>query len=198
MWLLGVIGLAAAVLLASVHYLTRDRIALEQARQTLDTLHQVLPADSYDNELATDTLTIRIPGLAGDAVAYRARRDGAPAGLIVEAVTDEGYSGPIRLLIGIFPDGHIAGVRVLSHRETPGLGDAIELGRSNWIRGFDGRSLGDPDPDRWHVSRRGGDFDTLTSATITTEAVVVAVRRVLAYVAANRERLFSETAEVAE
>ena len=142
MWLLGAIGLGAAVLLAGVYQLTRERIELEQAREALSTLHQVLPPDSYDNELVTDRVTITIPGLAGDASVYRARLDGRPSGAIFEVTTNDGYSGPIRLMAGVDADGRITGVRVLQHRETPGLGDGIEVARSGWIRGFDGRSLG--------------------------------------------------------
>lgn len=192
MWLLGAIGLGAAVLLASVYQLTRERIELEQAREALATLNQVLPPDRYDNELVNDKVTVTIPGLADDAAVYRARLNGQPSGAIFEVTTNDGYSGPIRLMIGVDAGGRITGVRVLQHRETPGLGDGIEIERSDWILGFDGRALGDPEANKWRSSRRGGDFDTLTSATITTEAVVVAVRRVLEYFEANGDELFQD------
>lgn len=197
MCVLGAIGLGAAALLAGVHHLTRERIELARAREASSTLHQVLPPDSHDNELVTDTVTAAIPGLAGDATVYRARSNGRPSGVVFEVTTEDGYSGPIRLMVGVDAAGRVTGVRVLQHRETPGLGDGIEAARSDWILGFDGRALGDPEKERWRSSRRGGDFDTLTSATITTEAVVTAVRRVLEYFEANRDELFQPSAEPA-
>jgi electron transport complex protein RnfG len=82
-------------------------------------------------------------------------------------------------------------VRVLAHAETPGLGDPIEERRSDWIRSFEGRSLGDPLPARWTVRRDGGDFDQFTGATITPRAVVQAVRRALEFHAAEHDRLYA-------
>ena len=107
-----------------------------------------------------------------------------------EAVAPDGYSGPIRLLVGVNADGTVAGVRVLSHRETPGLGDPIDAARSDWIHGFEGRALDDPPAAAWTVRKDGGAFDEFTGATITPRAVVHAVRRVLEYAQANREALF--------
>ena len=122
---------------------------------------------------------------------YRARRDGAPVALVLTAVAPDGSSGPIELLVGVNADGTVAGVRVLAHRETPGLGDPIEASRSDWVLAFAGRSLGDPPPAGWTVRRDGGAFDQFTGATITPRAVVHAVRRVLEYVGANQEALYA-------
>jgi len=82
-------------------------------------------------------------------------------------------------------------VRVLAHRETPGLGDVIEADRSDWIRGFAGRALGDPPLSAWALRRDGGAFDQFTGATITPRAVVRAVRDWLRYFEIHRERLFA-------
>ena len=193
---LGLIGLLAATLLSGVHLATRDRIALEQQRQALATLNQVVPESEYDNELVTDRFSTRISGLKAPSTLYRARRDGEPVALLADVTTPNGYSGDIRLLVGVAPDGEVIGVRVLDHRETPGLGDAIELQRSDWIRQFSGRSLRDPPADEWAADQRSGAFDTLSSATITSSAVIKAVRNVLAWYAENRQNAFEIESEV--
>jgi len=187
---LTLIGLVAAATLAGVHLATRDRISLERQRQALATLHSVLPPARYDNELVRDRFDAWIPGLESPSTVYRARQDGEPVALLVDATTSAGYSGPIRLLVGLTPPGEVIAVRVIEHRETPGLGDRIERRRSAWIEQFDGRALGDPPAEDWAPDRRGGRFDTLSSATITSAAVVEAVRRVLAWHADNDERIF--------
>ena len=188
---LGLIGLVAAALLSGVHLATRDRIASEQQRQALATLNQLVPESGYDNELVADRFSATVSGLETPATLYRARRDGEPVALLADVTTPDGYSGDIRLLVGIAPDGEVIGVRVLDHRETPGLGDEIELKRSDWIRQFSGQSLGNPRADQWAADRRGGAFDTLSSATITSSAVIQAVKDVLAWYAENRENAFA-------
>jgi len=193
---LGLIGLLAAALLSSVHLVTRDRIASEKQRQALATLNQIVPESEYDNELVADRFSARIAGLDSRATLYRARRDGEPVALLADVTTPDGYSGDIRMLVGVAPDGEVIGVRVLDHRETPGLGDEIELRRSDWIRQFDGRMLGEPPADQWAADRRGGAFDTLSSATITSSAVIQAVRDVLAWYADNRDNAFAIESEV--
>jgi electron transport complex protein RnfG len=114
--------------------------------------------------------------------------------LLLSPVAPNGYSGAIRLLAAIRPDGTLAGVRVLEHRETPGLGDAIEARRSNWILGFEGRSLGNPEPLRWKVRRDGGDFDQFAGATVTPRAVVQSVYEALVFFKDRRDRLFEAPA----
>lgn len=187
---LALIGLIAAATLAGVHLATRERIALAEQRRSLEMLHQVLPPTAYDNELARDRFPAWIAGLEAPATIYRARLDGEPVALLADVTTPAGYSGPIRLIVGLAPDGEVLAVRVVSHRETPGLGDRIERQRSDWIEQFAGRSLGDPPAASWKPDRRGGEFDTLTSATITSAAVTEAIRRVLEWHAANAERVF--------
>lgn len=192
---LGLIGLLAAALLSGVHLATRDRIASEQQRQALATLNQLVPESEYDNALVEDRFSAWISGLAAPAILYRARKNGDPVALLADVTTPHGYSGDIRLLIGLAPNGEVIGVRVLEHRETPGLGDQIESKRSDWIRQFTGKSLGDPPAQAWAADRRGGAFDTLSSATITSSAVIEAVRNVLAWYAANRDNAFDIKAE---
>ncbi|MBL38314.1 MAG: electron transport complex subunit RsxG [Xanthomonadales bacterium] len=187
---LGLIGLLAAALLSGVHLATRDRIASEQQRQALATLNQLVPESEYDNALVEDWFNAWISGLSAPSTIYRARMDGEPVALLADVITPDGYSGDIRLLVGLTPQGEVIGVRVLEHRETPGLGDQIELKRSDWIRQFDGKSLAQPPAQSWAADRRGGAFDTLSSATITSSAVIEAVGNVLAWYAANRENAF--------
>lgn len=192
---LGLIGLLAAALLSGVHLATRDRIASEQQRQALATLNQLVPESEYDNALVEDRFSAWITGLSAPSTIYRARKDGEPVALLADVITPEGYSGDIRLLVGLTPQGEVIGVRVLEHRETPGLGDQIELNRSDWIRQFDGKSLAQPPAQTWAADRRGGAFDTLSSATITSSAVIGAVRNVLAWYEANRDNAFEIRAE---
>jgi len=192
---LGLIGLLAAALLSSVHLATRDRIASEQQRQALATLNQLVPESGYDNELIEDRFSAWISGLSSPSTIYRARMESEPVALLADVTTPDGYSGDIRLLVGIEPDGEVIGVRILEHRETPGLGDKIELKRTDWLRQFTGKSLGAPPAQAWAADRRGGAFDTLSSATITSAAVIEAVRNVLAWYSANRDNAFELEAQ---
>ena len=116
---------------------------------------------------------------------------------MLETVAPDGYNGSIRLLVAINLDSTLAGVRVVQHRETPGLGDAIDAQRSDWILGFDGKSLTTPPRKDWKVKRDGGDFDQFTGATITPRAVVKAVKKALLYFQANGHGLFEHNPDQA-
>lgn len=195
---LALVALLATALLALVHQLTRERIAEQERRAVLQQLGEIVDQRRYDNPLHEDLFTFQdesaFPG--GQTVtAYRARREGRPVAVILRLAAPDGYNGRIHLLVGIDYDGRLCGVRVTAHKETPGLGDGIETAKSDWIHRFDGRSLADPPPDRWAVAKDGGAFDQFTGATITPRAVVAAVRRSLAYFAANRDILFDRPAD---
>jgi electron transport complex protein RnfG len=195
--LLAVIAVLGVALLTAIHLLTRERIAEQERRVVLQRLAEVLPQAAFNNELLSDTVSIDDPAALkqpGQATVYRARLDGEPAAVIMRVTAVDGYNGDIVLLVGIRSDGRISGVRVVSHRETPGLGDPIERSRSSWVDSFLGRALGDPPPAQWAVRSDGGDFDQFTGATITPRAVVGAVRRALEYYQANSERLFTAPA----
>ena len=173
---------------------TRERIAANERATLLRKLHQLIPPELHDNTLLEDTLTVTsrlLLGTTGPVTVYRARKAAQPVALVITPVAPDGYSGSIKLLVGINVDGTLSGVRVVAHRETPGLGDAIDENRSNWIHIFDNRSLGDPPLARWRVKKDGGDFDQLTGATITPRAVVKAVRQALLYYRDNQEALFA-------
>jgi electron transport complex protein RnfG len=178
------VGIAVAVL-AMVHEATRERVAASERAHRGASLDRLLGELRHDNDLLADRILVSDSELLGSIAplpVYRARLGGEPVAAILETVAPEGYSGSIRLLVAVTPDGRLLGVRVLEHHETPGLGDAIEERRSGWILSFTGRSLGDPPPQRWRVRKDGGDFDQFTGATVTPRAVVTAVRNVLAYV----------------
>jgi electron transport complex protein RnfG len=185
-------AVAGAGLVAVTADATRERIAANERAYLLRSLNDVVPASAYDNDLFTDTIEVRDPELLGTeepVTAYRARRGGRPVAVVLNVVAPDGYSGPIRLIVGIDADGALTGVRVVSHRETPGLGDDIEVERSDWILGFDGKRLDSLAPKEWAVKRDGGHFDQFTGATVTPRAVVKAVHNALIYFGANRERL---------
>jgi len=173
---------------------TRERISANERATLLRKLHQLIPQELHDNVLLDDTLTIINTPLLGTlepVTVYRARKAGQPVALVITPVAPDGYSGIIKLLVGINVDGTLNGVRVVTHRETPGLGDAIDEKRSDWIHIFDNKSLQDPPLERWAVKKDGGDFDQLTGATITPRAVVKAIRQTLLYYRDNKDALFA-------
>jgi electron transport complex protein RnfG len=195
--LLALTALLAAGLLAGVKQLTAERIAEAERQTQLRALAAVLPRDRYDNDPLADAIVVRAPAwLGGDAPlpVWRARLGAADAQLVLRVLAPDGYSGSIVLLVGVQRDGRIAGVRVIEHRETPGLGDAIEAEKSDWIDRFIGRGLGAPPPERWAVRKDGGDFDTFTGATITPRAVVGAIHRALAFVEKHGDTLYAAAA----
>jgi electron transport complex protein RnfG len=186
-------AIIGTTLVALTYENTRDRIAANERATLLRKLHKLIAPGQHDNVLLEDTLAVRDPTLLGteDSVTvYRARKDGEPVSLVIETIAPDGYSGSIRLLVGINIDGTLGGVRVVSHRETPGLGDAIDETRSDWIHVFDGKSLHNPEPAGWAVKKDGGKFDQLTGATITPRAVVKAARNALLYYRQHQETLF--------
>ena len=175
---------------------TREQIAANEREALLRKLNVLVPPERYDNAIFEDTKQVSNDHLLGSAepvTVYRARRNGKPVAVVMAPVAPDGYSGSIRLLVGINLDGSLSGVRTLAHRETPGLGDKIEVERSDWILGFDGKSLGNPPLGAWQVRRDGGAFDQFTGATITPRAVVKAVRNSLIYYRDNHEAVFAVT-----
>ena len=191
--LLGLFGVAGAGLVAAVFDSTEERIEANIRAHLLKSLNQIMPAEGYDNEILTDTIEVweatLTPGGAATTI-YRARKDGQPVAAIFTITAPDGYSGAIRMLVGVNVDGSLAGVRVVEHHETPGLGDAVEVARSDWILGFNGKSLGQPPVEQWKVQRDGGVFDQFTGATITPRAIVKAVKNTLVFYQNNTEEIF--------
>ncbi len=177
---------------------TEERIAENQRRALLNSLNELVPSDRYDNNIFSDILMVRNSELLGTDEAvpvYRARKGGWPVAAVLAPLAPDGYNGNIRLLVAINLDGTLAGVRVVQHRETPGLGDGIEADRSDWILGFNGKSLSDPEEKGWRVKRDGGRFDQFTGATITPRAVVKAAHKALLYFKLHRQNLFEKSPE---
>jgi electron transport complex protein RnfG len=193
---LGVFAVIGMGLVAVVHDRTKARIESNEQAVLLHTLESLIPADWFDNDILADTITVIDPDLGTDkpVTIYRARKNGSPVATVLSPLAPDGYNGTIKLLVAIRTDGSLAGVRVVSHRETPGLGDPIDIGKSDWILGFDGRSLASPPESRWKVRRDGGDFDQFAGATITPRAVVKAVYKTLIFFERNKQRLFEQDA----
>ena len=192
LWLFAVVGTG---LVALTEYGARDAVIENERQVLLRNLHALLPADRIDNDIAADTLPLppdELLGTAETSIVYRARLGKEPVAAIFSPIAPNGYSGRIHLLVGIYVDGRIAGVRVVKHAETPGLGDAVETRKSSWITGFDGKSLQNPHAGGWRVKRDGGEFDQFTGATITPRAVVAAVHNTLMYYRQNADMIFAE------
>ncbi|MFT5138662.1 MAG: electron transport complex protein RnfG [Lysobacterales bacterium] len=193
--LLALIAVIGTGLLAGINELTKDRIVSQQRRLVLQQLNQLIPAVAYDNALHEDVIEFRDPVYfkhSGLVTVYRARLGLAPVAVVLRLVAPDGYNGDIHLLVGIWENGTIAGVRVISHRETPGLGDPIEHQRSDWVLGFDETSLDNPSEKGWAVKRDGGIFEQFTGATITPRAVVGTVQRALTYYSSHSKMLFEQ------
>ncbi len=184
---LGIVALVASAALALGNRFTHDAIAEAQARDLANSLAQVLPAGSYDNDLLTDTK--KIDAGKTEVTVHLARKAGALTGAVFR-MAERGYSGEIHVLLGVDPAGKLLGVRVVRHTETPGLGDKIEIAKAKWILAFDGKSLGDPPPERWGVKKDGGVFDQFAGATVTPRATVKAVKKGLEFFAAHRGEIF--------
>ncbi len=188
---LALAALFAAGLLAVVHQLTHERIAAENARLALARLAAVLPVP-YDNDPVSDQFWLpdaRFPG--GGALVHRARRADQVLAVAVETRATDGYSGDIELLVGVDRELRITTVRVLEHRETPGLGDFIDIERGRWILSFDRRHWNAANASEWAVRKDGGIHDQFTGATITPRAVVGAVRRTLELITEHRDLVFA-------
>jgi Na+-translocating ferredoxin:NAD+ oxidoreductase subunit G len=189
-------ALVYTALLSGVFKATKTPIEQAEAKARLSLFGQIVPPTMHDNDLLKDTITIAPTELLGNTqpiIANRARIGAEPAAVILEAIAHDGYSGDIKLLIAIKYDGKIAGVRVLTHKETPGLGDYIDVAKGNWIKLFDNESLTKTAEQAWKVKKDGGQFDYMAGATITPRAVVKAVHKALQYFEANKETLFAES-----
>ncbi len=194
--ILGIFGILGATLVSLTWTATAERIALNQQQAFLRNVYKLIDKSEIDNELLKDVITLHEPSLAKtDIKVYRARKQGQPVALIFSPVQGPGYASPINLMVGVRYDGVLGGVRVLSHMETPGLGDKIDEEKSDWILSFTGKSLGNPPPDKWKVKKDGGVFDQFTGATITPRSVVATVKKVLDYYAREKANLFKKPAE---
>ena len=180
---------------------TKSQIDFEVRRAEARQLLEIFPADTHDNELVDDTFTIDaetpLLGIREVRQGYRVRLNGDVIGVILPTTARDGYSGDIRALVGIRQDGTVAGIRVVAHRETPGLGDKVDIRKSDWVTDFNQRSLADPTLPGWNVKKDGGVFDQFTGATVTPRAVILATRRALEYANLHTATLFETEADSA-
>jgi electron transport complex protein RnfG len=180
--ILGAFALVCTAVVALTNQLTAGRIEQQHQQEKLATLSALLPAGSYDNDLVGSCRMVSSSQYLGSnqpMPLYTATLGDMVTAYALETIAPDGYSGAIRLAVGFKTDGTVTAVRVLEHKETPGLGDKIELKKSHWIESFNGRTLTSDNAASWAVKKDGGDFDAFTGATITPRAVVKAVKRVL-------------------
>jgi electron transport complex protein RnfG len=189
---LGGFAMLGTTLVAVTYEGTQQRIHDNQRQLLLNQLNRMIPQQDLDNDLLSDVIEVSAPETfnVGTTFVHRARRQGQPVAAIFSPVVARGYAGPIQLLIAVRHDGRLAGVRVLAHNETPGLGDRLDEQRSDWIFSFKNLSLDNPLPEDWKLKRDGGAFDQFTGASVTPRGVIRAVYATLHYFRANREFLF--------
>ena len=202
---LGLFAIVTAGVIAITQTSTEERIAKNIQQAEIKILTEVLPTSEFDNDLLSDNISLKdlkehpLPSsdkseqqdkpesfqlsalgpINDNEKIYIAKKDNKVIGFIFPAIAPEGYTAPIKLRIAVRKDGTLLGVRVVAHKETPGLGDAIESKKSDWILGFDGKNLNNPTEALWSVKKDGGAFDQLTGATITPRAIVLAVKKTL-------------------
>ena len=191
---LALFALVTSLILATTNELTFERIEQSEREAAQRALLEIIPLERHDNDMLMDVQPVpeqfwATLGLKKGGNIHIARDQGQPVAAIIPAVTPKGYSGDISMIIGINFNGSIAGVRVVEHRETPGLGDKKKKKKSDWIQSFNGKSLVNPQASGWKVKKEGGDYDQFTGATITPRAVINQVLKTLQYFEDDRERL---------
>ena len=179
----------------SLTYLaTRDKIELEQQRALEKTLHQIIPEQMYDNNLYQSCVKVSHPDLLGHQTehkVYIAKKNNVAVALAIETLSHEGYSGDIHLILAVDMQGQVLGVRTLEHQETPGLGDKIDIHKSDWVLSFNDLTYQLEEDKMWAVKKDGGDFDQFTGATITPRAYVKAVKNTLIYLKDHEQDLLT-------
>ena len=187
--LLGFIALLCTIISAGIFFLTKDKIDAVIAAQQRELLLQVIPQDYFNHNLLESAVIPQDKNLEGIQKIYFAKKDGNVSAYAYETTAPDGYSGDIRLLVGLDPKGEVLGVRVIEHHETPGLGDKIERRISNWILGFTNQSINEHNLSEWAVKKDGGKFDQFSGATITPRAVVNQTKRSALIMLNNRALL---------
>lgn len=193
-YILAGFALVASILLGIADLATKNVIQLRLEEDLKSSLEEVIPAGLYDNNLLTDTMTLASADAnlgSRETVFYLAKKEGSVNAVSFKFVAPDGYAGPIYLVMGLDRDGEILGVRAISHTETPGLGDKIEIKKSLWILSFNGKSLDNVSYGEWNVKKDGGIFDQFSGATITPRKVVLAIKRGLEFYKAHREELLN-------
>lgn len=193
---LALIAAICTALVATTYHFTADRIAANDKALLEQSLHPALSDIFYDSAVSESLLVLspphELPG-SEPALIYRVYAQQEPVAALFVVTARDGFSGPIRILLGVDMEGIVTGIRILQHRETPGLGDKIVASRSDWVHQFAGRAIGDPAVRKWAIRRDGGDFDQLTGASVTPRAVIKAMRDTLLYFDAHKEEIFMAT-----
>jgi len=200
-------AVAAAALAAAALYAARaaydwsdERIAANERARVVARLNSVLEPALRGRDLTTTLLGITDAehlGSDGPVDVFVLTDRGAPMATVFATVAPHGYNAAIDLLVGVAPIGTVTGVRVVRHRETQGLGDAIDIARSDWMLQFDGKALTSPPPELWAIEQDEGEFDAISGATVTSRAVVAAVKNTLLYFEQHRDELYARAAEAA-
>ena len=192
--ILGAFAIASTAVVTLTYIATKPAIENNKQQKLMATLNQVISEDDYDNTLYLDCTQIKEDYLnhANATKVYRAKKGNTPVAVVLQSTAPDGYSGNIEILSAIYIDGTIAGVRVIEHKETPGLGDKVEIRRSDWITSFDGKRPTSIKDTSWAVKKDGGQFDAFTGATITPRAVINAVKRASLYTQNQHQALFNQ------
>lgn len=186
-------------LMASVYQATKEPIAASAEKEKMKLVGEVLPKGDYDNELLKDYVDIGLPpelNLPEPGRAYRARKAGQSVAVLLETVAPDGYSGNVGLILAIREDGRVIALRVTGQKETPGLGDYIDIHKDKkkdnpWINQFNEIGFTQRPQTEWRVKKDGGRFLYRTGATISARAVTNASNRALKYFEANKDKLFA-------
>ena len=193
-FMLAAFAIAASSVVVVTEQATRQKIIDNERQALLSALNILIPKQQYNNDILADTIEIagkQQLATTKSTKVYRARLDGQAIAAVFTSIAPDGYSGKIKLLVGVYKNGDLSGVRVISHKETPGLGDKIDDRKSDWIKAFTGLSLNKPAIEQWRVKKDGGQFDQFTGATITPRAVIKAVKNALLYFKTHQNELFA-------
>ncbi|WP_406608611.1 electron transport complex subunit RsxG [Agarivorans sp. JK6] len=190
--MLALFAFACTLLVVVVNYFTEPRIEQQVKAQLIRSTNEVLSEELANSTYQQRCIVVNEPQFLGndkDQTIRLIELNQETAAFVYQTIAPDGYSGEIRLLVGINADSTISGVRVVQHNETPGLGDKVETRKSDWIYQFNGQRLMDDKDPRWAVKKDGGQFDAFTGATITPRAVIKAVKNVLIYHSTNQQSI---------
>jgi electron transport complex protein RnfG len=197
-FLLAAFAIVCTMAIATISQVTKPVIAKQEQLALINTINQLIPKETYDNDVFASCFLVKDDLYLGKGKiqqAFVAKKANTPVALMLETSTFKGYAGEIKLAVGIFEDGKVAGVRVIRHTETPGLGDKIQTNKTDWIYAFNNKFYQEDQATRWEVKKNGGDIDAFTGATITPRAVTLAVKDALIYFANNKTQLFNHPAD---
>ncbi|WP_354624715.1 electron transport complex subunit RsxG [Psychromonas sp. MME2] len=195
-FLLAAFAIVCTACVAIVNAFTTPIIAVQEQKALIKIINQIIPESSYNNDVFSTCFNVSddLLGAGEQQQVFIAKKNNVPVAAILETTTFRGYSGEIKLVLGVYTNGKVAGVRVIRHSETPGLGDKIQTNKSKWIYSFDDTIYTPSDDKQWEVSKNGGNFDAFTGASITPRAVVLAVKDALIYFDKNKVNLLNQPA----